>query len=174
MKNIYNFILGLVIAVTIISSFLLGSYAWAFGLGVNPGKIVLKNIPAGKKVALSKFIENKTKLQIQNESDVAYKYTIEVLPTAKTTAPVNEGYQDIPDVSWIEPESKEIEVGAKSTKEIDVFLNIPKKYENKNFQAVIEVKTKKNKPEDVFVLACQVEILISTEADKKTKTKRNK
>ena len=47
---------------------------------------------------------------------------------------------------------------------VELYIKIPKRkeYYNKKYQAIIEVKNKKNRPEEVFVLACQLKMLFST------------
>lgn len=139
---------------------------WAIGLEVDPGEIYIENVALGEKVAVSSLGGERMKLRIKNKSASAYTYTINVLSTAETTATLEENYVDIPDVSWIEPESKEVKIAGNSAQEVELYLNMPKKteYYNKKYQAVIEVKSKKRRPEELFVLACQFKIHFSTYA----------
>jgi len=138
--------------------------SWAMGLGVDPGEFYLHNVALGQKVAVSSLSRDGMKLRIKNKGRTAYAYTINILSTSQTTATLGQGYIDIPDTAWIFPESKELRVPGNSTKDVELYLMIPKKeeYYNKNYQAVIEVKSKKNKAEELFVLACQLKISFST------------
>ena len=138
--------------------------SFALGLEVDPGEINLKNVPLGKTIAVSALGGEQVKLSIKNKGASACTYSINILPSAQTTAALKESYLDIPDTSWISPENKEVKVDANSRKTVELYLKIPKKaeYANKNYQAVIEVKSKKNGPEELFVLACQLKIFFST------------
>ena len=55
---------------------------------------------------------------------------------------------------------------------MEVYLKIPnrKEYYNKKYQAVIEVKTKKNRPDEIFVLVCQMKITFTTSPIDKKQT----
>jgi len=140
------------------------SEAQATGLEVDPGEFNIRNVPLGKKVAVSELGGEGMKLRIKNKSPAVYTYTINILPTLKTVTNLKKGYTDIPDTSWIWPEKKEVLVPGNSVKEVELYLNIPDKeeYYNQKYQAVIEVKNKKNRPEETFVLACQVRMCFST------------
>lgn len=159
MRSIVSFIL-----LGIVASLLFISDAQAIGLGVEPGKISLSNVPLGKKVAVSKLGGEAMLLRIENKSASAFTYTIEILPTSKP-GDLRAGYTDIPDTSWLWPEKKVVRIAGGSTEAVELYLKIPKvkKYYNKKYQAVIEVKSKKERPEDLFVLACQVRLCFSTE-----------
>jgi len=148
--------IGLVFSIT--------SFGQGMGLGVDPGEINLRDVPLGEKVAVSALGGEKMRLRIENKSDSVYTYTIAILPTSETSAALREGYIDIPDTSWIIPENKEVKIAGKGIKEVGLYLEIPKfnKYYNKKYQAIIEVKSKKNRPQEIFVLACQLKICFAT------------
>jgi len=149
----------------LVLSLLFVSYAWAvIGLGVDPPEIYLENVPLGKQVAVSKLGTEAMKLKIENKGEVTTTYEINVLSSLETKAPLREGFTDIAQTAWIWPENKEVSVAGKSTKVVELYMKIPKKkeYYNKKYQGVIEVKSKKNRPEEVFVLACQVRVNFST------------
>lgn len=137
---------------------------WAFGLSVDPERINLENVPLGKKVAVSKLGGESLKLKIINKGGSLYTYTIEVFYTSLTAFPLKDGYDDIPDVNWVEPEKKEVAIFGNESAVVDIYLKIPQKdkYYNKKYQAVIEVKNKKNNPTEVIVLGCQIPIRFST------------
>lgn len=138
--------------------------AFGFGLEVDPVEIVIKDCPLGEKVAISDFGGEKMKLRIQNQGTTAYTYTINILFSSEAQGRLREGYIDIPDTSWIIPENKEVYISTKSSKEVELYLEIPKReeYYDKKYQAIIEVKSKKNRPEDIFVLAVQIRMCFST------------
>ena len=138
--------------------------AQAMGLEVDPEQIKIEDCLTGAKLAVSELKPQGAKLQIHNKSAQSFTYTITPLYRSDVNIPLEKGYFDIPDTSWITPQNKEIFIPAGETKEIELYLTIPKrkKYRNKNYQAVIEIKSKKNNPEDIFVLAVQIKMLFST------------
>lgn len=143
------------------------SRSFGFGLEVGPDEIYIENVSLGEPVAVSVLAGERMKLSIKNKGTSAYTYSIDILRTAQTTATLKEGYRDIPDISWIWPENKEVKIAGNSTKVVELYLKIPKKagYANKRYQAVIEVKSKKNNPTEIFVLACQLKIFFTTKGD---------
>jgi len=149
----------------------LSDKAWAIGLRVDPGEINIENVPLGKKVAVSALGGERVKLKIENKGNSAYTYTINILPSRNVGAPLEEDFIDIPDTSWIWPEDKEVSIPGESTKVVEIYLKIPKRkeYYNKRYQAVIEVKSGKDKPTELFVLACQLRMRFSTYRGKKVK-----
>ena len=164
MSKIFNLILGLSIMMVVIISPQVVLDAAALGVEVNPGEITLSDVPLGEKIVVSKASNQRTKLEIENKSTLACVYKIDILPASQTSAVIERGYTDIPDTSWIWPQEKEVMVQAKSTEEVELFLKVPdeENYKGKNFLAVIEVKSKKNSPEEIFVVAVQLKIFFST------------
>ena len=139
--------------------------SWAnIGLEVNPDEINIENVRLGKKIAISDLGGEKVKLSIKNKGALACTYSIDIFYTAETTVSLGEGYKDIPDTDWIIPENKEVHIAANSERIVELYLKIPKnkKYYNKKYQAVIEVRSKKNSPQEIFVLACQLKLYFST------------
>ncbi|MFH1318616.1 MAG: hypothetical protein ABIH71_06345 [Candidatus Omnitrophota bacterium] len=155
-KLIYSILIGIFLFTPGVS--------FSFGLEVEPGEINIENVPLGEEVAVSALGGKKMKLIIKNKSADTYNYSIDILATSQTSAPFNEGYIDIPDISWIYPENKEVRIEGGGSRVVELYVNIPqvKEYYGKKYQSVIEVKTKKNVPEDIFVLACQLKMLFST------------
>jgi len=138
--------------------------SYAAGFEVDPVRIIVENCPLGEKVSVSALAGEEMILKIQNKEPVSYTYTINVLRSSQSNTPVGGGYSDIPDTFWIIPEDKEVQIPGNSTKKVKLYLNIPKKqeYYNKKYQAVIGVKRKKDKPQDMFVLAVQIRMRFST------------
>jgi len=148
----------------IIMGFVFPVAGYSFGLEVDPVEIVVQGCPLGKKVAVSELGGEKMRLRIENKAAAAYTYTINVLSSSQAGSRLREGYIDIPDTDWIIAENKEVRIPGNSIGEVELYLKIPqaKKYYNKRYQAIIEVKSKKNKPEDTFVLAVQIRMCFST------------
>ncbi|MFH1505198.1 MAG: hypothetical protein ABIH08_07445, partial [Candidatus Omnitrophota bacterium] len=126
--------------------------------------IKVEDCLTGVKLAVSELMPQGAKLQIHNKSAESFTYTITPLYCLEINTPLKKGYSDIPDTSWIIPENKEIFVESGEIKEVELYLKIPEneEYRNKKYQAVIEVKSKKNNPEDIFVLAVQIKMSFST------------
>jgi hypothetical protein len=153
-----------IISILIVISFF-GVGLWAMGLAIGPDQIDLDDVPLGSKVTASQLAGQPLYLEITNNSSTAFDYVIDILHSGETSAPLPANYQDVPDTSWIIPEAEEIWIEAGKTKKIDLYLNLPDdpNYAGKKYQAVIEVKNKKKRPEDIFVLAAQVRIRFSTQ-----------
>ena len=136
----------------------------AMGLETNPSQIDVTDVPLGRRVAVSKLTEQPVYLEIKNKSDADYDYVIRILYTAETAVPLPEGYVDIPDTNWIMPEEKEVRIEANQTKQVELFIFIPNKkaFAGKKYQAIINVRSKKNNPQDLFILACQLRITLQT------------
>jgi len=160
-KRLTLFLIGLVVCVGNLTWL---NLAFAFGLEVNPPEIVVENVPLGEKVTVSDLGGEKMKLRIQNQGIAAYTYTINTLFSSEAGDRLKEGYKDIPDRAWFIPENKEVLIPANSTKVVELYLEIPEseEYYDKKYQAIIEIKSKKNRPEDMFVLAVQIRMRFST------------
>lgn len=138
--------------------------SWGFGLSVDPEVINLENIPLGEKVSVANLGGDALKLKITNKGGSLYGYSIKILYTAVTANSLKAGYEDIPDIFWIEPEKKEIKLLGNGSTSLDIFIKVPNNdnYADKKYQAIVEVKNKKNNPEETIVLACQIPIRFST------------
>ena len=148
--------------------------AEAAGLAVDPGAIEVKNVPLGKVVRVSELTGEK--LRIKNKGSRVSAYTISILKTKETTSKLQEGYEDIPKTDWIWPEKEEIQIAGNSIKEVELYLKIPKKkkYYGEKYQAIIEIKSKKDTPGDLFVLAVQPRICLDIGAKEKVRSKKEK
>ena len=148
--------------VALAAGILAASSVMAAGLGLGVGDdIYVNNAPAGQRTAVSTL--GAAKLKIINKGDSANSFIINILKSSDTTAPMQNGYGDIPDSSWIVPAKSEVKIAGHSVIDVELYLDIPKnkEYYGKKYQAVIEVKTKQRNPGDLFVLACQLKICFS-------------
>ena len=136
------------------------------GLGVEPGKMEIENVPAGRNVSVSSL--SGKKLIITNKDRRTRIFSIKVFNSKETDNRIKYGYEDIPDASWLRPEYGEIEIESRSRGEVDLFVNIPdqEEYLNKKYQAVVEVRQEKNNPKDLFVTAVQVRVCIAVSSVK--------
>ncbi|MEA3560515.1 MAG: hypothetical protein U9R31_01940 [Candidatus Omnitrophota bacterium] len=159
-----NFWIARFIFVFIVSCVFFPTAGYGLGLEVDPVEIVVKDCPVGEKIAVSDLGGDEMKLRIENTGAAACTYTINTLFSSEAGSRLRQSYEDIPDTSWIMPQHKKVQIPAKATKAVELYLEIPEKeqYYNKKYQAVIEVKSKKDRPEDIFVLAVQIKMLFST------------
>ncbi|MBL7072707.1 MAG: hypothetical protein ISS33_02870 [Candidatus Omnitrophica bacterium] len=138
----------------------------SFGLGmeVDPVDVIVTNCPLGEKVTASDLGGDEMILRIQNKDPGSHTYTVNVLSAVTGNGRLKPGFQDIPDTSWVTPETKEISIQGNSTGKMELYINVPnmEKYGDKKYQGVIEVKSKKDAPGDMFVLAVQIGLRIST------------
>lgn len=157
-------VLGRILILALAISLFFVASSWAIGLSVDFPEVCLENVPLGKQVVASKLGTGAMKLKIENKGEVTTTYEINIFSSLETKAPLREGFTDIADTTWIWPEKKEVRVKGKSTKMVELYIKIPQKkeYSHQKYQGVIEVKSKKNRPGDLFVLACQVRIWFST------------
>jgi hypothetical protein len=136
------------------------------GLEVGPDDISLEGVLLGEKLSFSKIAGRPIALEIKNKSNRAFDYEINILYSLNTTAGLSYGYSDIPDTGWIIPENKMIKVEAGQTGRLELYMAVPDdaSYAGKAYQAVIEVKSMKDNPNDLFVLACQLRVFFTTRA----------
>jgi hypothetical protein len=136
----------------------------AMGLGVRPDSITLRDVPLGEKIAVSGLTGRPYGIQITNKGAAAYSYVINIHTPAQVSIKPSFGYEDIPDTAWIQPKQKEIRIEAGSSKDVELYIDIPGDsiYAGKRYQAIIEVQSKKNHEKDIFVLAAQVRVNIHT------------
>jgi len=136
----------------------------AGGMEVDPVDVIVENCPLGEKVTASDLGGDEMVLRIQNKDSVSHSYTVNILPVAGGKSRLKPGFERIPDTTWIVPESEEILIPGKSTGKMELYINVPnmEKYGDKKYQAVVEVKSKKDDPGDMFVLAVQIGMRLST------------
>jgi len=164
MKTIGANLLPLIIMITVMS--FSAPAEGGMGLEAGPGNISLTAAPLGEKISFSKLSGRPLPLEIKNKSDRAFNYEIHILYSAQTTAALVKGYSDIPDTNWIIPQRKKIKVKAGDEGRVELYIAVPDdvSYAGKAYQAVIEVKSVKDNPGDLFVLACQLRVNFTTQA----------
>ena len=93
----------------------------AQSIAASPGILTAVNVPLGQKI----FIHE---VEIINGSDTSHAYSI----YTKKPGLLKEGYEEIPDPSWIEVNKSEIEIEAQSRKAVEVWVRIPNNEANAN------------------------------------------
>lgn len=108
---------------------------YGYGLRTGFGKVILENVPMGKVYSMRR--DSEFPLVIKNESDRRLELKLEVLVPEQNE--VQEGYEAIPEVSWVtlEKDSFTIEPGGEA--ETDVFIHIPydERYLGRRFHVFI-------------------------------------
>ena len=91
------------------------------GLRTGFGKVVLENIPIGKTYSMRR--DSKFPLVVKNESDKTIDLKLEVLIPEE--GEVQQGYEPLPDTSWITLENNSFTVEPNGEAETDVIINVP-------------------------------------------------
>ncbi|OQA91555.1 MAG: hypothetical protein BWY26_00882 [Elusimicrobia bacterium ADurb.Bin231] len=134
------------------------------GIAMDPNEIKPANyVTLGKTLKVSELINQK--LQVKNIYKETRIVQIGIFPPSEINVPLKEGYTEIPNSVWVQPEQPELEVTANSVRDIEIYIKIPREESNFNqkYQAMIEVKTKKMREEETFVLALNIPIFLTTE-----------
>ncbi|MCS7131829.1 MAG: hypothetical protein NZ934_03770 [Hadesarchaea archaeon] len=110
------------------------SLAWA-QFSVSPGEFTVSNVPPlGRAYSIEK------KLVIRNEDNTKRVFVLSVeAPSAENLA---EGYEAIPDPSWVILMPAVVEIEGNSSGTVDILLNIPREENltNRKWEAWISVK----------------------------------
>jgi len=105
----------------------------AGGISTNFAEVIVPNLSVGKEYAIGQRIGQK--LRVKNRGDSSIGLRMEVMVPAETE--LKEGYEPIPDISWIELERDYFSVEPSNFAETDVIVTVPsdKRYLGKKFQA---------------------------------------
>jgi hypothetical protein len=109
--------------------------AFAGGLSTPFGEVLVENLPIGRDYSLEK--EAKTPLVVNNTSGIAVSLKIEILTPQESE--LKEGFQPIPDVSWVKLSQTEFVVEPGEAAKTDVIISIPdkEKYRGGKYQVFI-------------------------------------
>ncbi|HEY8240034.1 MAG TPA: hypothetical protein VIH35_01245 [Kiritimatiellia bacterium] len=110
------------------------------GLRTNYAKIVVDNLPIGHSISLTKLAS--LPLVVGNNFDAPISVTI----TSRTPTAPREGYEAIPDSSWVEPEVTTVELAAGAETNLDIVLHIPNDHYlfGRKFQADIVIHSSRD------------------------------
>jgi hypothetical protein len=159
--------LGLAVALAIASSLFGANDSGGFGIG--PGMVMVENIHPGD----GEVDVNKTtgfSFEVQNGTTDNHIFTISARPALGMISSWEIGYESIPDAKWLRLDKTEIEVAAKSTGKVNLFINIPGKpeYFNRKWMAVVACSPGKSdgKGSSVgLIVASRVQIETSSKDD---------
>lgn len=136
MKKIKLFVL-----IVLIQLIFLICFSGALGMGILTPFIECKmdNLKPGKRYSTARMRNMPLKVKNAGENEVRVK--IEVLKPAK--GELRQGYEQIPDVSWISMEKDSFNLKPGSYDQTDVFVEVPKKkeYYGKKYQAFLLIGT---------------------------------
>lgn len=149
--------IALVLAVTLA---LIGLVT-AGGLRVQPGGLLIQNVPPGLDYDIYKTTG--IQLEIFNNDDREHTYTITSKKPSEVGLGVGGEYSEIPDTSWFYYSKNEVTIPANSSTAIRMFLSIPddEKYLSKKWEVIIAVEGKAVGGE-TFSLAAFPKIQIET------------
>ena len=135
MANFFNMLYRISVLIFALGMVCPSGPSYADGLRTGFGKVILENIPIGVIYSMRK--DSKFPLSIKNESDRKISIKIEVVIPKE--GEIQEGYEAIPDTSWIILEQNQFTIEANGAAETDVVINIPddKKYIGRKFHVFI-------------------------------------
>jgi len=109
------------------------------GISTSFTEVVVRDLSIGKNYAIGKKVNQK--LQVRNRGNNPIELKMEVL--VPSSSELREGYEPIPDVSWVELEKDYFFVEPSKYAVTDVIVTIPndKKYLGKKYQAYIWSQT---------------------------------
>ncbi len=119
----------------ILLSFFFAEFAFAGGLSTTFGEVLVEDLPIGKAYSMEK--EAKVPLIISNTSKQKVNLKIEVL--APQEGELEEDFEPIPDIEWIELSQREFVVEPDQAAKTDVIISIPddEEYLGKKYQVFI-------------------------------------
>jgi len=131
----YKKTLIILICITII----LAQNAYAAGLSTTFGRVKVDNLSIGQ--AYSMQDEANTPFKIKNTSDFELEIKIDVLIPKESE--LIDGYEPIPDTSWIELEENNFILSQKTEASIDIIIDIPneEEYRGKKYQVYLWSRT---------------------------------
>jgi len=105
------------------------------GISTSFTEVVVRDLSIGKNYAIGKKVDQE--LRVRNRGELPIELKMEVLMPSKSE--LKEGYEPIPDASWIELEKDYFSVEPAKDAMTDVIITIPndKKYLGKKYQAYI-------------------------------------
>ncbi|MFB0526061.1 MAG: hypothetical protein ACETVO_01155 [bacterium] len=105
------------------------------GISTDFTEVVVRNLSIGKNYIIGQKVNRQ--LRVRNKGKDPIELKMEVLVPSKSE--LKEGYESIPDVSWIELEKEQFSVEPSKFAVTDVIITIPgdKKYLGKKYQAYI-------------------------------------
>jgi len=153
------------VLLSLLSLFVLGwGIVLAAGLQIEPGQILLQNVPPSTSYDI--FEKTGIKLKVINQDTVAHTYAItSAKPSKVSTGTWLGGYLEIPDPSWFYLEKNELTIGPNDTGYVKMYLKIPneEKYYNQHWAVTIPIEGKRGKGQVQIMLALYPEFLIETE-----------
>ena len=132
------------------------------GLSVEPGWLVIRNVPVGQLYEIEH--QAGTRFKIHNSSDRPRRYRLLADRPDKVGVNVLKGYDGIPDPNWFWFEKAEVLVPANGVEDVRMFLRLPneEKYCNQKWAVGIDVEGRPEAGEGL-VLAVSPVFYIETE-----------
>lgn len=156
--------LGLAITGMIAACLFLNSPLFAKGLKVSPSSYHWKGVELGEESRMP------VSITIINDSDHTRYYHLRTRVPAEIGASVEKNTDVLPDAEWVSFDNVMVEVPARGSKEVHLFIKIPREAGNFNkvWMFYVEVKEEisrygylRGKP-DIFALACYPKVYVMT------------
>ena len=100
---------------------------------------------------------------VENGTSEAHTFSVTTRTAKATLSSWEMGYESIPDLSWLRLDKSEVEVPAKSSGKVNLFINVPNKPEffNRKWMAVVACTPGKTDPKGSsvgLIVASRVQI----------------
>jgi hypothetical protein len=150
--------------------FLASGPASAAGLRTKFGEVVVRNLKIGQVYSLNKLLN--LPLRVLNTGDEKVELKIEVI--AVSSASVKQGYESIPDLSWVKLDKNDFSVDPNHEAVTDVIVSIPNdpKLLGRRFEADIWSHTMTRT--GVFAVGMQSRLLIQVDSTPPTEEELKK
>ena len=127
------------------------------GLQVSPSSYNWQNVVVGAEVKCP------VNILIKNESKDTKSYTLRVVNPSEINLDIADGSKELPSKKWISFNMKRLAIGPGESKQVEMFIEIPKqkKYLNETWCFFIEVK-EYTSAGTVFALACYPKFIVVT------------
>ncbi len=128
------------------------------GLEVSPSSYTWENVTIGAKVKCP------INILITNKSEYVASYTLRTVNPSELNVNLSDGFEELPSKEWISFSVKRLAIGPGESKQVEIFINIPKqkKHFNKEMSFFIEVK-EYTSGNTVFTIACYPQYFMITE-----------
>ena len=131
MMRIYRSIIGIIIVFFI--SF--PGFLEAGGLSTDLGEVILEDLHIGESYSICEVLHSP--LEVVNESDWAVELKVDILVPQE--GELKDGYEPIPNTSWIRLEKGTFLIGPKDRGVTDIIISVPddEQYLGKRYQVYI-------------------------------------
>jgi len=117
---------------------LAGPDVLATGMRVQPGGVLLQNVPVGQRHRL------RMPLTVFNDDDEPHAVAVSALRPSEVNSKCPVGYEDIPEPGWLSFSEDTVEVPANGTASVGMFIEVPgeDRWKNQHWSVSIAVRSR--------------------------------